>query len=59
MVQGGAIGAGVVGPVFYGWVFDTKESYDLAILASVVVMVAGLPLTYMLRKPQEMAKSLA
>jgi MFS family permease len=59
LVQGGAIGAGVVGPVFYGWVFDNTESYDLAIYASVAVILPGLPLTYMLRKPREVAKSLA
>ena len=33
LVQVGAIGAGVIGPVFYGWVFDSRGSYDLAIFA--------------------------
>ena len=59
LVQGGAIGAGMVGPVFYGWVFDTTESYDLAIYASVAIILTALPLTYLLRKPQELATSLA
>ena len=59
LVQGGAIGAGMVGPVFYGWVFDTTESYDLAIYASVAIIMTALPLTYLLKKPQEVARSLA
>ena len=58
LVQGGAISAGMIGPVFYGWVFDTTESYDLAIYASAAVILTALPLTYLLRKPQEVARSL-
>ena len=49
MVQGGAIGAGMVGPVFYGWIFDTTGSYDLAIYASMATIVFAIPLTYLLK----------
>jgi len=55
LVQGGAIGAGVVGPVFYGWVFDTRGSYDLAIYASLATIVMSIPLVYLLKRPQEVA----
>ena len=55
LVQGGAISAGVAGPVFYGWVFDTRGSYDLAIYASLATIVMSIPLVYLLRKPQEVA----
>ncbi|MFH1560431.1 MAG: MFS transporter [Chloroflexota bacterium] len=58
LVQCGAIGVGVVGPVYYGWVFDTTGSYDLAIYATLATVVAAIPLMYLLRKPQEVARSL-
>ena len=58
LVQGGAISAGMMGPVFYGWVFDTTGSYDLAIYATLATVLTAIPLTYMLRKPQEVARNL-
>ena len=57
LVQGGAIGAGMVGPVFYGWVFDTRGSYDLAIYASIVTILITLPLLAFLRRPRTPAWS--
>jgi MFS family permease len=53
LVQVGAIGAGVVGPVFYGWIFDTKGSYDIAIYATISTILMTIPLTYMLKKNHE------
>ena len=53
MVQGGAIGAGMAGPIFYGSVFDSTESYDLAIYASVAVILVAIPLTFLLRARHE------
>jgi MFS family permease len=50
MVQGGAIGAGVLGPVLYGWVFDHTNSYDLAIYASIFTIIAGIPALYLLKE---------
>lgn len=55
LVQGGAIGAGVVGPVLFGWIFDTTESYDLAIYSSAMIMLGAIPFTYALRKPERSA----
>ena len=57
LVQGGAIGAGMVGPVFYGWVFDTRGSYDLAIYASIGTILVSLPLLFFMRKPSAVAMS--
>lgn len=50
MVQGGAIGAGMLGPVLYGWVFDHTNSYDLAIYASILTIIAGIPALYLLKE---------
>ena len=58
LVQGGAIGAGMVGPVFYGWVFDTRGAYDLAIYASIGTILVSFPLLFFMRKPRSVAPSL-
>ncbi len=58
LVQGGAIGAGMVGPVFYGWVFDTRGSYDLAIYASIGTILVSLPLLFFIRAPRTVARSM-
>ena len=58
LVQGGAIGAGMMGPIFYGWVFDTTGSYDLAIFASMATISAAAPLLFLMRKPQRVVISL-
>ena len=52
LVQGGAIGAGMAGPVFYGWIFDTRESYNIAIYATILLTMLALPLLYLLPKPR-------
>lgn len=57
LVQVGAIGAGVVGPVFYGWVFDSTGSYDFAIFATLVTVLITIPLTYMLKRTRRIAKN--
>ena len=51
LVQGVAIGAGVIGPVFYGWVFDVRGSYDLAIYASIATALLATPLVLLLPGP--------
>ena len=58
LVQGGAIGAGMAGPVFYGWVFDTRGTYDLAIYASIGTILVSLPLLFFMRRPRSVARSL-
>ena len=59
LVQVGAIGAGVVGPVFYGWVFDSTGSYDLAVFATLGTILITIPLTYVLKRPHRVARSVA
>ena len=51
LLQVGAIGAGVVGPVFYGWIFDTTGSYDIALYATMATIAITIPLTNFLHKP--------
>ena len=48
LMQGIAIVAGVVSPVFYGYVFDVSGSYNVALYASVAVVVAVIPLVFLL-----------
>jgi MFS family permease len=50
LVQGVAVGSGVVGPIFYGWVYDVRGSYDIAIYASLAVVALTAPLVVLLPK---------
>ena len=52
MVQGVALGLGLIGPVFYGWVFDITGSYDAALYASMATMVVVIPLVFSLSTPR-------
>lgn len=52
LVQVGAIGAGVVGPVYYGWIFDVTGSYGLAIIATIITVLMTIPFTYILKGSQ-------
>ena len=49
LLHGGAIGAGMVGPVFYGWVFDATGGYTVALFASAAVASAVIPLAVLLK----------
>ena len=52
LLQIGSVGAGVVGPLLYGWVFDSTGNYDIAILATLPTILVTIPLTYLLRSPE-------
>ncbi|MCZ6615662.1 MAG: MFS transporter [Chloroflexi bacterium] len=52
MVQGVALGLGLAGPVFYGWVFDVQKSYDAALYVSIATMLAVIPLVFSLSTPR-------
>ena len=56
LVQVGAIGAGVVGPVFYGWIFDSTGSYDIAIFATLSTILVTAPLIYLVKDPRRVAQ---
>ena len=51
LIQGGAIAAGLFGPVFFGRVFDVTHSYDLALYVSSAISAAAIPATFLLRLP--------
>ena len=51
LIQGGAIAAGVFGPVFFGRVFDITHSYDVALYISSAISAAAIPATFLLRLP--------
>ena len=53
LLQIGSVGAGVVGPLLYCWIFDSTGNYDIAILATLVTILFTIPLTYLLRSPQQ------
>lgn len=48
LMQGIAIAAGVVSPVFYGYVFDVSGSYNVALYVSVAIVASVIPLTFLL-----------
>lgn len=50
LLQGFSIGASVVGPIFYGWIFDINTSYYYAIIGSLVVLLSAIPLVVFLPK---------
>jgi MFS family permease len=56
MLQIGFYGSGVIGPVLYGWVFDSTGTYDIAILTTLATILMTIPLTYLLRSPQGVAE---
>jgi sugar phosphate permease len=58
LVQGGAIGAGMMGSIFYGWTFDTTGSYHSAIYASIAIMLMAFPLLLLMRRSHGVANSL-
>lgn len=51
LIQGGAIAAGVLGPVFFGRVFDITHSYDLALYISSAISAAAIPAAFLLQLP--------
>ncbi len=56
LIQGVAVATGVLGPIVYGRAFDVTHSYNLAIYASIVVLVVGIPLAFALSLPALPAK---
>ena len=52
LLQGGAVAAGVVGPIFLGVMFDLQGSYHTAIWALVVVSFVMAPLAFLMSPPK-------
>ncbi len=56
LIQGGAIVAGLFGPVFFGRVFDVTRSYDLALYISSAISAVAIPAAFLLRFPYRYAR---
>jgi sugar phosphate permease len=54
LAQAAAIGAGVVGPVLYGRIFDVSGSYDLALYISVAGVLGSMPFAFLIGKKREL-----
>ena len=52
LLQGGAVAAGVVGPIFLGVMFDLQGSYHNAIWALVVVTFIMAPMSLLMSSPK-------
>ena len=59
LVQGVSVAIGMLGPVFYGRVYDVRGSYDLAIYVSMAIAALGIPLVFLLRNPRQAAQGQA
>jgi len=58
LLQGGAVAAGVFGPLFMGIVFDVSGSYRIAIWVLVGISGLALPLTLLMASPAHLARRL-
>lgn len=52
LLQGGAVAAGVVGPIYLGVMFDINGSYREAMWGLVVISFAMAPLAFLMSAPQ-------
>ena len=59
LLQGGAVAAGVAGPLFMGIVFDLSGSYRIAIWALVATGGLMVPLTLLMASPAALARRLS
>ncbi|MEK9660105.1 MAG: MFS transporter, partial [Chloroflexota bacterium] len=59
LLQGGAVAAGVIGPIFMGIVFDLRGDYTLAIWVLVAVSAVMAPVAFIMRSPAALARQRA
>ena len=59
LLQGGAVAAGVAGPLFMGIVFDLSGSYRIAIWALVATSGLMVPVTLLMASPARLARRLS
>ena len=59
LTQGGAIAAGVAGPLVMGYVFDMTNSYYGSIWVLEIVTLLTLPLVLLMDSPQKLDKALS
>ena len=56
LLQGGAVAAGVIGPVFMGVLFDLKGNYTAALWVLVAVSIVMVPMSFVMRSPAVLAQ---
>ncbi|MBL75859.1 MAG: hypothetical protein CL763_02915 [Chloroflexi bacterium] len=59
VLQGGAVAAGVVGPIFMGVIFDLQGEYYLSVWGLVFVCVIMIPLSILMKSPNKLKNQLA
>jgi sugar phosphate permease len=59
LLQGGAVAAGVIGPIFMGIVFDLRGDYSLAIWVLIIVSAVMAPVAFIMRSPAALARQRA
>ena len=48
LMHGGAISAGMIGPILFGWVFDSTTEYTVALYLSAALAFAVIPLVFLM-----------
>lgn len=48
LMHGGAISAGMVGPILYGWIFDATSEYTAALYISAAIALVVIPLAFLM-----------
>ena len=56
LLQGGAVAAGVIGPLFMGAAFDVNGNYTTAMWVLVVLSIAMSPVSFIMRSPETLAR---
>jgi MFS family permease len=56
LLQGGSVGAGVIGPLVMGMIFDLHGNYSAAIWGLIVISAFMVPLSLAMASPAELAK---
>lgn len=56
VLQGSSVGAGVVGPLVMGIIFDWKGSYFIGIWGLIVISALMVPMSLAMRSPAELAQ---
>jgi len=46
---------GIAGPLFGGWIFDMRGEYSFAWFITGILLLAGLPLAFLLKQPKEIS----
>ncbi|MDH3446003.1 MAG: MFS transporter [Deltaproteobacteria bacterium] len=56
LLQGASVGAGVIGPLVMGVIFDMNGNYNVAIWGLIVISTLMVPMSLVMASPAELAK---